>query len=343
MPLDDLSYNYYLRKPCDPEEIVRLSKYVFVEGHLEALDDLILVILPLAHIVYYKNIKYLDDREYAKEDLISDTILRLYQDMLLRWDKYIHVDSYYDYFKVILKNGMIGLVHEYHNYYSQDELDCDVVLRDFNDTYVYEQVEFKILKESLYNHIIDTTRKLLKCRQKNTNLLLSIFNCKYIKKEGLESLKSRVKVLGISSSLFNFYCEHVDYVYKLSYTYHCAVIGGKVNVVGDMSSTLDRFEDITYRMLSVAYYDTILPEIYAEFGPSVAKKFVKTFSNRTVTVPSYRDFCDNLLGGAVYSLAQGNRKKLYDLVEQYHMPYRTLLRIYNKAAKFYEENSGGKS
>ena len=329
------SYEQSLYKTCNPDEIIRLSNIVFTEGHLEKIDDLIVAILPLANIIYYKYIRCLDDREYAKEDLISDAILRLYQDMTLRWDKYIRVESYYDYFSTILKNGMIGLVHSYHNYYSVDELDVE----NFNIDEVstceeYDKVEMKLVKESIKNNVLDTARKILSCRAVNTKLLLNILDIKYVDKSDLDSLRTRVRVLGISTTLFNFYCEHVDYVYKLSYNYQYAKLGGRDKMVQRISNIIDRFEDVTYKMLSTKYYDSIIPEIYAEFGADVAKKFVKTFSGRTVHVPEYRDFCDDLLGGVVLTLADGDRSNLYRVAEEYQIPYKTLSRIYNKASKY---------
>lgn len=327
-------YEYYLRKPCDPEEIVRLSKIVFVEGHLDRLDDLLIAILPLANITYYRCIKYLDDREYAKEDLISDAILRLYQDMSLRWDKYIHVDSYYDYFCRILRNGMIGLVHGYHNFYMMDDIDPEVTTSCDMDEDAYLNVEIDILKDSIKKNIIETSTRILNCRRVNTKLLLSILQLKYVENSSLESLRSRVRVLGVSNSLFNFYCEHVSYVYKLSYNYQYAILGGRDKMIKRISGIIDRFEDVTYRTMSINYYDSIIPEIYAEFGPDIAKKFVKTFSGRTVQVPEYRDFCDDLLGGIVLTLAAGDKSNLYRVSEEHHIPYKILARIYNKASKF---------
>lgn len=332
--MDMSSYEQQLCKPCNPEEIVRLSKVVFVEGHLDKIDDLLVAVLPLANIVYYKHIKILDDREYAKEDLISDAILRLYQDMTLRWDKYIHVDSYYDYFSTLLKNGMIGLVHSYHNYYVMDDVDPETINTGDYIENAYDTVEMKMLKASINKNIIDTSERILKCRKVNTNLLINILKVKYVEKSSLDSLRSRVRVLGVSSTLFTFYCEHVDYVYKLAYNYQYALLGGRNKMIDRISSTIDRFEDITYRMLSVNYYDSIIPEIYAEFGADIAKKFVRTFSGRIVQVPDYRSFCDDLLGSVVLVLANGDKSNLYQIAEDYQIPYRILSRIYNKASKY---------
>lgn len=332
--MDNSAYQSTLFSTCDPEEITRLSKIVFVEGHLDKIDDLIVAILPLANIVYYKYIRYLDDREYAKEDLISDAILRLYQDMTLRWDKYIHIESHYEYYSTILRNGMVGLVHGYHSFYSIDDVDLEAVNPEEEMISAYDAIELNIMKEAVRKNILDTATHILECRTVNTKLLVSILQCMYVTKSGLDSLKDRVRVLGISNNLFNFYCEHVRYAYKLAYNYHYAQIGGKQKMMDRISGTLDRFEDITYKMLSANYYDSIIPEIYAEFGADIAKKFVKTFSGRTVQVPEYRDFCDDLLGGAVLSLSEGDKSNLYRIAEEYNIPYRSLARIYNKASKY---------
>lgn len=326
-------YTNYLSTPCDPNEIDRLSKIVFIEGHLERLDDLLVAILPLAHMVYYRYIRYLDDREYAKDDLISESVLRLYQDMYLRWDKYIHVSYYYSYYSVILRNGMIGLVHDYHNYYMMDDLDPEEPATSEGIRGTYDKVELEILKDSVKKSIVETSERILKCRRVNTNLLMNILNIKYVNKSSLNSLRSRVRVLGVSSNLFDFYCEHVDYVYKLSYNYQYAQLGGKDKMVNRISGIIDRFEDVTYKSLSVNYYDSIIPEVYAEFGEEVTKKFVRTFSGRTIQVPDYRDFCDNLLGGVVVTLSAGDKSNLYRVAEEHNIPYRVLARIYNKAMK----------
>ena len=241
--MESFSYQSSLFKQCDPEEITRLSKLVFVEGNLDKIDELIVAILPLANIVYYKHIRHLDDREYAKEDLISDAILRLYQDMTLRWDKYIHVESYYEYFSSILRNGMIGLVHSYHSYYSIDDVDPDIARSKDEIVDAYDAVELRMMRESVINNIIDTSKLILSCRVKNTNLLLSILKYKYVEKIELNSLRSRVRVLGIPTNLFDFYCEHVDYVYRLSYNYHYAQIGGKKKMLSGINSVIDRFEE----------------------------------------------------------------------------------------------------
>ena len=328
------SYEYQLCRSCNPEEIVRLSNIVFVEGHLDRLDDLIVAILPLANIIYYRYIKYLDDREYAKEDLISDAILRLYQDMSLRWDKYIHIESYYEYFSQVLRNGMIGLVHGYHNFYIMDDIDPENTKYDESIDGAFDKVEMKLLEASVKADILKTAERLIRCRPVNTNLLLNILKVKYVEKSELDSLRSRVRVLGISNALFNFYCEHVEYIYKLSYNYQYAILGGRDKMVSRISTKIDRFEDVTYRILATNYYDSIIPEIYAEFGADIAKKFVRTFSGRTVQVPDYRNFCDDLLGGVVLVLADGDRSNLYRVAEEHRIPYKLLARIYNKAIKF---------
>lgn len=326
-------YGRKLFSQCDPEEIVRLSKVVFVEGHLDKIDDLIVAILPLANIVYYRYIRKLDDREYAKEDLISDAILRLYQDMSLRWDKYIHIEAYYEYYSSILKNGMIGQVHGYHQYYVVDDVDItELPIEDKSDD--FDRIEMEMVRQSLIDNTIKVAERILKCRVVNTNLLLNILRIKYIEKSSLDSLKSRVRVLGISSNLFNFYCEHVDYVYKLSFNYQYAIIGGNDKMISRISSAIGRFEDVTYKMLSSEYYDSIIPEIYAEFGADLTKKFVKTFGGRSIQIPEYRNFCDTLLGGVVLTLSDGDKSNLYRVAEEYNVPYRTLSRIYDKAAKF---------
>lgn len=327
-------YDIQLYKQCDPEEITRLSKIVFVEGHLDRLDDLLLSILPLANVVYYRSIRAYDDREYAKEDLISEAILSIYKDMSLRWDKYIHIDSYYTYYSKVLYNSMISLVHNYHNYYTSKEVDFENLPLEDPDVSAYDAIELKMLRDSIRHNVNELSIHILKCRPVNTNLLINIYKCKYVDSEGLDSLRNRVRVFGISISLFNFYCEHVDYVYRLAYNYQYAMIGGKDKMISRISDMIGRFEDVTYKMLSTSYYDSIIPEIYAEFGSDVAKKFVKTFSGRTVKVPNYKDFCDTLLGGVVLALSEGDKSNLYKISEEYGIPYKVLSRIYKKALEY---------
>lgn len=331
--MEKSQYDIQLFTTCDYNKITELSEKVFIEGHLEMIDDLITVILPLANVIYYRHIRQLDDSEYAKEDLISDAILVLYQDMSLRWDKYIYVESYYTYYSRILTNVMISMVHGYHNFYAMDDVDPDTIKSEKIIENDFDVVEMNMLKESINKDIIETATHILSCRKKNTKLLINILNCKYVDKSGVDSLRTRVRVLGIPNTLFNFYCEHVDYVYKLSYNYQYAMLGGNKKMINRITETLHRFEDVTYSMLSENFYDSIIPEMYAELGPEVTKKFVKTFSNRTVQVPGYKDFCDTLLGGVVVSLAGGDRSNLYKVAEEYKIPYKILARIYNRVVK----------
>lgn len=329
--MNDSEYTRRLFSTCDIEKINTLSYKIFKEGQLELIDDLIVDLLPLANIIYYKYVKSLDDYEYAKDDLISDAITILYRDMKYRWDKYIKVDFYSEYYSTSFKNIMLSLVHGYHNYYLTNDVDPEFMNSGIPDENHFENVEYELLKTSVREQMISFAKRVLSCRHVNKNLLLSIFEYKYIEHQDLEALMSRVRVLGLSKNLFNFYVEHVDYVYRLSYNLQYAVLRGNQKMIDRISEKLSRFEDATYRSLVSAYYDTVIPEIYAEFGEEVAAKFVKTFSNRTIHVPAYRDFCDTLLGGAVVTLAQGDKENLYDVASDYNIPYRTLSRIYNKA------------
>lgn len=333
-------YEQHLYTTCNYDEINRLGYVIFKEGHLDRIDDLIVELLPLANLIYYKHIRYLDDREYAKEDLVSDAILSIYQDMKLRWDKYIHIDAYYSYFSTVLRNCMINLVHGYHNFYMKSDIDPESIHMESDYSVAeFEYLELKLTQEALQKNILETSTHLLQCRSVNTNLLVKILNTKYVDNADVSNLKTKIRTFGIPGRLFDFYCEHVDYVYKLAYNYHYASLGGKQKMIDRITSTISRFEDVTYGMLSAEYYDTIIPEIYAEFGSDVANKFVKTFSGRTINVPNYRDFCDTLLGGAVLSLSYGNKENLYRLADEYGIPYRSLARIFNKAIKF-EEKKG---
>lgn len=106
-----------------------------------------------------------------------------------------------------------------------------------------------------------------------------------------------------------------------------------------MDDILKRYESPTYGILSENYSDSLIPELYAELGPDLAKRFVKVFSGRTVKVPDYRDFCDDLLGGIVYSIADGDKEKLYQVAADNDLSYRSLSRMFDKASKYI---NGGK-
>jgi len=316
------------------EEIESLGVKIFKEGNLSLVDDLIVLVIPLLNIVYYNHIVPLDDRHHAKDDLIQDALMEIYRDMKLHWDKYIYVDIYCQYITTIARSKMIDLVHRYHNYYSTTEYDPEILL---STTYVdnYSSIETKILREEMQSSIISIARRILKCRKKHSRILETILESTYLdKSKDVRKLYNRFRVIGISEVQFKLLKDHVDYVYKLSYNYQKSIVLENSKMRLRIEDVISRFESPTYEILSSTYSDSIIPEIYAEFGPEVTRKFVRTFSDKTVKVPDYQDFCDHLLGSTVLSLSKGDKDNLYQLSADYKIPYRALSRIYNKVSKF---------
>lgn len=333
------SLPYYLDSYSDWGEVNRKCNYVFKEGHLDEIDDLIPLILPILNITYYKQVRWLDDRLYAKEDLIQDTIMTIYMDMKLRWDKYIDIDNYPRYFEKIARNVMIKNVHKLHSYYSIVELDPDLNYNMNSAKVSYESVEAHMIKSTISSEILNMTKRLASYRGKYAKILLLIVEEVY-EKDNPETanLKSRLKVVGISEKTYELLYNHVLYLHKLAYNYQKSIMKGNHRMRLRIEDILRRYESPTYEILATNYSDSIIPEVYAEFGDEVTRKFVKTFSGKTIEVPDYQKFCDDLLGGTVYAIAKGDRNNLYQFAADNGMSFRTLARIFDKVAKFY----GGK-
>ena len=153
-----------------------------------------------------------------------------------------------------------------------------------------------------------------------------------------KSLRSRLKVIGIYEDTYEVLSNHVIYLHKLAYNYQKSLLKGNTRMQLRIEDMIKRNESPTYEILSNNFGESIIPEIFAEFGPDVAKKFVRTFSGQEVKVPDYQQFCDDLLGGTVYSLARGDKQNLYQIALDNKLPYRVLARMFDKVAKFY----GGK-
>ena len=326
----------YLTSEVQWDKINELSCSIFKEGHLELIDDLIPLILPIINITYYESIQWLDDRYYAKEDLVQDAVLTLYKDMTLRWDKYIHVDDYYHYYKTVCRNVMINLVHYHHSYYSNDEYDPESeVERSTVDS--YKSVETKILKEDIENQIYELACRLGKCRVKQKKAILFLLDSMYRNKsKDYAKMKSKLRVVGVNREQFNFLFEHVLYIYRFAYNYQRAIIKGNSKMQLRMEDVINRFESPTYKILAENYMDSIIPELFAELGPDLAMKFVKTFSGKQITVPRYQEFCDDLVGGTVYALAGGDKDNLYRIASENNLSYRALLRIFNRVSSSLE-------
>lgn len=337
--MSDSLLSPYLDSTVEYEKINELGNYIFKEGHLDYIDDLLLLVLPILHITYYKQIQRLDDRFYAKEDLLQDAIMEIYNDMRLHWDKYIFIDNYPKYFEAISRNVMVNAVHRHHSYYSNVEFNADLNY-DLNSSKAsFDSVEAKILNDSINSEIMVMTRFLASKRGKYAKVLDLLITEIYENNNlEAENLKSRFRVIGIHDREFKVLHNHVLYLHKLSYNYQKSIMKGNQRMKLRIDDMLKRYESPTYEILSNNYGDSIIPEIFAEFGPDIAKKFVRTFSGQEVVVPNYQDFCDDLLGGTVYTMARGNKDNLYEIAKDNKLPYRVLLRMFNKVEKFY----GGK-
>lgn len=321
----------YLESPASWEKVNELGHIVFYEGNLDRVDELFISVLPIVHMTYYKYLLSLDDRGYAKEDLIQDSILEIYRDITLRWDKFIYVEDYFSYFKILCKNVMTTLVHVHHSYYMNCEFDPDV-RNKLTDEYKYAHVEAKLHKEYLQTSIISLVRKLAKNRTGSAKVLDYLITWKLVEKNtDINALKSRVNTSWwLRKSDISSLLDHVDYLYKLSYNYHLASERGDTKMIKRLDQIINRFEDSTYSILSKNYGNGILPEIYAEFGPELTKKFVKLFSGRKIDVPDYTEFCDDLVGNSLLSLVD-NKDDLYEISVNYGISYNKLLRIFNRA------------
>lgn len=331
----------YLESPASWEKVNELGHIVFYEGNLDRVDELFMNVLPIVHMTYYKYLLSLDDRGYAKEDLIQDSILEIYRDITLRWDKFIYVDDYFSYFKILCKNVMTTLVHVHHNYYMNIEFDPDV-RNNLTDEYKYASVEARMHKEYLQESIINLTKKLASNRTGSSKVLNYLINWRYVEKnKDLNALKSRVNTSWwLKRSDINFLLDHVDYLYKLSYNYHLSKERGDTKMIKRLDQIINRFEDSTYSVLAKNYGSGIIPEIYAEFGPEITKKFVRLFSGKHIDVPDYTEFCDDLVGNSLLSLVN-NKDDLYEISVNYGLSYGKLLRIFNRAKS--NEEGGSKN
>lgn len=323
----------YLQTPVDWEKVNELGHEVFYNGHLERMEEMFYSILPIVNISYYKYITPYDDNEYAREDLLQDAIAEIYRDMTLRWDKFIYVENYYSYFKTICRNVMLGLVQAHHGYYMNVEFNPDI-RNNFSDDYSFASVEANDHKEYLQTAILDTTRRLAKNRKGYAKVLDFIITWKYVEhRTDLAAIKTKLRTSWwLKRTNVNMLLEHVGYLYRFAYNYHLAIERGESKMVRRLDQIISRFEDSTYSVLSKNYGDTVIPEIYAEFGPALTKKFVKLFGGKQITVPDYTNFCDDIVGGSLLSLVS-SKDDLHTVASEFDMPYGVLARIYDRAVK----------
>lgn len=323
----------YLQAPVSWDKVNELGHEVFYNGNLGRVEELFYQILPIINMTYYKHLTQYDDRGYAREDLLQDAILEIYRDITLRWDKFIYVEDYYSYFKAICKNVMLSLVQVHHGYYLNVEFDPDI-RSPLSDDQKFSVIEARIHKEYLQESILQLTRRLARNRSGSSKVLDYLITWKLVNRNtDVSVLKSRVNTSWwLTRSDINFLLDHVDYLHKFSYNYYLAIERGESKMVTRLDQIISRFEDSTYSVLSKNYGNTVIPEIYAEFGPDLTKKFVKLFGGKQITVPNYTEFCDDMVGGSLLSLVS-NKADLYKISEEFGMPYSALSRIYDRAVK----------
>lgn len=325
--------HYHLTKEASYESINKLGRVVFHEGNHDRMDEFIEEILPLVNMAYYQYIKLLDDRSYSYDDLIQDSICALYRDVTLRWDKLVRIYDYFSYFKVVCKNVMLSLVHGYHNYYSTNELDQEAMASTAVH-YDYSDVEIELTKKQVNTAVISTMRRLSKCRVKYQKAFDYIITYRYEKGESDSNIKNSLRVLGINRNLMNFMFDHLAYLNRMAYNYQKVVMKGNMAEQLRFEEIFTRFEEPTYKILAANHFDSVLPEIFAEFGPEVTKKFIKLFGGRQIDVPDYSDVVDDLMGGLLLKLTGGNKEKLYEVARTYGLKYNQLVRIMNRVDKF---------
>lgn len=337
----------YLEKPADYEKINKISQSVFYQGNLDEIDDLFLEILPIVNVTYHKYIKTHDDRGSAYEDLLQDAILELYRDLTLRWDKFIDVEDHYNYFKTVCKNVMTGLVFEHHNHYIVDEIDDleSITSNELPMSYEnsYSAMIARSTKEYYEKNFIPTIRNLAAKRRNYAKVLNYLITWRYVEgNSDITKLKGVMKVFGVNRTQINFLLDHIEYLYKLVYNYFKAEESDKVAVRDNLSKVMSRFDDKAYEIIATNYSDTILPEIYAEFGADIAKKFVKLFSGKQINVPDYKAFSEDLIGGIVLSVSGGSKENLYKISQKYSLPYGTLAKSFDRVEKFNRSHEEGR-
>jgi hypothetical protein len=201
------------------------------------------------------------------------------------------------------------------------------------DDHRFSIVEAKIMKNYFYESMLQMTRRLASKRVGYTKALDYLITWKLVEgNTDTSKLKSMMRPLGISRATVNFLLEHIDYLYRFSFNYYKTQEKGEIKMSKRLDNILNRYDDDIYKVLSKNYGDSIIPEVYAEFGPDLTKKFIKVFSGRHVEVPDYTNFCDDILGCKLLSLID-SREELYKIAADFDLDYSTLSRIYTRAIK----------
>ena len=325
-----VGYEDLLTGEFEYDRFSELCNRAFKYGEFECINEILTLSLPLANITYYQSIRKYDDDYSAKEDLIQDALDSLYRDMKLQWDKYIHVDNYYEYIKRVFRNTMLGSLGKYHHYGTQVEYDPDLHGGTYDVNYDdIDLVTAKVLEET----ILETTAELLSHRLKRKKLLLDLFERLYYMKDDPTQLNARLRkysMHGVGTTTIEFYKSRVQYMYQLAASYHRDMLKGVVDPMKSYETIMARIRTDEYETLSILYGDTPLPEVYAELGQDATMKLLNIIGGSTVKFPNSQEVADTLLGRTVYQLADGRIENLSSVSEVYDLPYSTLKRIFNK-------------
>lgn len=323
-------YDDQLSSEVEYEKLKYLCDLAFKYGEFDRINEIIVLSMPIINIVYYQSIQRYDDDYSAREDLIQDAISILYRDMKLQWDKYIHVDNYYDYIKTAVRNIMLSRLGCYHSYGRIVEYDPEDQGEDFPPL---EDVEVDMVEKILEESILELAGELLSHRMKRSTVLYSIFSSIYINKDSREvvsQIMRKFSVHGIGTTLLSFYKTRVEYMYRVAATYHRDQLKGDTSSVKSYEQIISRIRSDDYEVLSILYGDTPIPEIYAELGPEVMLKLVRIVGGSDVRFPDPRELSDTLLGSTVYQLADGRVENLESVAAVYNLPYTVIKRIFNK-------------
>lgn len=326
-------YDDLLYKEFDYNTFNKLCVAAFKYGEFDKIDEILLLVMPLVHIVYYQSIHRLDDNYRHKDDLIQDSLLVVYRDMKLTWDKFIHVDNYYEYFKTLIRNTMIGKVSTYNSNYHEVVGMTDEDFKTKTTKTQFDIADIRMVAEDIEEDIVNLAADLLRHRLRKNKLLTKIFSDLYYDKVTEEEYESRMRkyyVHGLSTKMASFYKSRVQYFYQLSATYHRDQLKGDDKSVKNLEEIISRIRSDEYEIMSQLYGDTPLPEIFAEIGTESMLKLIKIVGGTTVQFPDSRDVSDTLLGSLVYQLADGEVDNLQNVSEVYGLPYSTIKRIFNK-------------
>jgi len=339
-------YEELLYKEFDYDKFNKLCVAAFKYGEFDKIDEILLLAMPLVHIVYYQSVHKYDDDYKHKDDLIQDALLVIYRDMKLTWDKFIHVDNYYEYFKILVRNTMIAKVSNYNNNTHEATGLSDEDYKTKNTKTQFDIADIRIVAENLQSNISDLAYELMSHRLKRSKLMSKIFLDIYTDRVSEEEYESRMRkyyVHGLNTKLASFYKTRVQYFYQLSSTYHRDQLKGDEKSVKNIEEVISRIRSDEYETLSQVYGDTALPEIFAELGTEATLKLIHIVGGTTVQFPDSRDVSDTLLGSVVYQLSDGEVDNLQNVSELYNLPYTTIKRIFNKHISNLQRRESNKS